>query len=199
MFELGILGGLSGFIVNTPLYPLEFLRCQLSVTQGPQKITASSIFKTVWKQEGVKGFYRGYWMHMAHVVPYVGINLAVLDKIQPIIKYEFDQSAEMSSKWVIIGGALAAILSQTILYPIDTLRRQIQINSPYSTLVSDEYKSKTTKELFLNIWNKKGFKGFFNGLPIAWLKSLPTVGVSIFLQKEFQAFLGKNKSKEDQY
>ncbi|CAG8532041.1 13553_t:CDS:2 [Acaulospora colombiana] len=70
-------------------------------------------------------------------------------------------------------GGIAGAVSQTVAYPFEVIRRRMQVYGAFdpSKFVGIWQTTKT-------IWNTSGFRGFFVGLSIGYLKVTPMVAVS---------------------
>ncbi|CAG8071646.1 unnamed protein product [Penicillium nalgiovense] len=80
-------------------------------------------------------------------------------------------------------GAVAGIVAQTISYPIDIIRRQIQVER-----VGDTESSilETARGIFLD----RGVRGFYVGLTIGYVKIAPMVATSFYVYNQMKRFLG---------
>ena len=83
--------------------------------------------------------------------------------------------------------ALSGAVAQTASYPLEVIRRLIQVSGSLGNNAS-EYQ--TTWGTAKSIWRKKGFKGFWVGLSVGYVKVVPMFGVSFyvyeFLKKQFR-------------
>ena len=70
------MGGSAGVIAVTITYPTDFVRrlMQVSGTPGHPKYSSMiDAFSTVYRKEGIKGWYRGYFACLLKVAPSVAI------------------------------------------------------------------------------------------------------------------------------
>lgn len=80
----------------------------------------------VYREEGgVRGLYRGCVPTSAGVAPYVAINFAAYEALRK--RFIDSETGEVSTLMKLSCGALAGSISQTITYPLDVLRRRMQV------------------------------------------------------------------------
>src|SRR6267154_1871026 len=82
-------------------------------------------------------------------------------------------------------GALSGALGQTVSYPFEVVRRRMQVGGltkPDRWLRWDE----TARA----IWAAKGWRGFFVGLSVGYLKIVPMTGVSFAVWQAGKRALG---------
>src|SRR5262249_18720308 len=70
-------------------------------------------------------------------------------------------------------GGLSGAIAQTVAYPLEIIRRRMQV---YGALNPTEYLG--IWQTIKTIWTTNGFRGFFVGLSIGYLKVTPMVAVS---------------------
>lgn len=69
-------------------------------------------------------------------------------------------------------GAVSGSLSAVITYPVDVIRRRMQIQSLHLNTMSD----KTVRQHMRYILKHEGMSGFYRGLSIELMKVVPMVG-----------------------
>ena len=81
-------------------------------------------------------------------------------------------------------GGLAGAISQTVSYPLEVTRRRMQV---YGAL--DPTKFVGVWQTIRTIWETNGFKGFFVGLSIGYLKVTPMVAISFTVYHRMKLLL----------
>jgi len=79
--------------------------------------------RDVSREGGARAFYRGLGPTLAAVVPFVAVQNAAID----LGKAATDDGAPPSYARLCAVGAGAGVLAQTVTYPLDVLRRRLQI------------------------------------------------------------------------
>ena len=85
----------------------------------------------------------------------------------------------------LFSGAVAGIVSQTSSYPLEVIRRRMQVGGA----VGDGHRlgfAETGRKIFL----ERGFRGFFVGLTIGYLKIIPMSATSFFVYERVKWSLG---------
>jgi solute carrier family 25 phosphate transporter 23/24/25/41 len=85
---------------------------------------------TVAREEGFLALYKGLWPSIAGIFPYIGIDFAVYETLRTHIPQgsTWRNSHNEPRKHVLLGcGAIAGAVGQTIAYPLDLVRRRLQV------------------------------------------------------------------------
>lgn len=79
----GSISTISGQLVS---YPLSLVRTRLQAQELPvdaaNQDTMTTIMKNIWKNEGIRGMYRGIMPNILKVVPAVSISYAVYENMK---------------------------------------------------------------------------------------------------------------------
>lgn len=169
--------------------------------------------------KGVANFYRGFLPTIYGMIPYAGVSFWTYDVMTQIMKTTFGKwallpagaeppkkagkkgraSKEHLKVWAqLTAGAIAGAVSQTVSYPLEVIRRNMQVaGSP--ELASAGTKDalgrhhpshyRTTWETAKHIYSLRGFRGFFVGLSIGYLKVTPMVAVSFAVYEQMKRVL----------
>ncbi|KAG0177423.1 hypothetical protein DFQ29_004837 [Apophysomyces sp. BC1021] len=178
-------GGLAGVVSVACTYPLDMVRTRLSIQSatlqgnsrnGGQHKKLPGIVPTMMQiyrtEGGWFGLYRGLWPTTLGVAPYVALNFQCYEGLKAyMIPPNSDQP---STTRKLICGALAGSIAQTITYPLDVLRRRMQVTG----MASMEYKYTGTWDAIRTMIQKEGVKSMYKGLIPNYLKVAPAIGVS---------------------
>jgi solute carrier family 25 (mitochondrial phosphate transporter), member 23/24/25/41 len=125
-------GGIAALVGNVVTYPLDLLRAKLTVSL-PEGLGAGSSGLQASCQEilaakGWRRFYVGIKPTLLAVVPFVAIQNTSIDLLRGAAEdYDFSPSP-LTLSFI---GAIAGMLAQGIVYPLDALRRRLQVQSLY--------------------------------------------------------------------
>ena len=147
----------------------------------------TAVVKQATPQYGLANFYRGFTPTMVGMLPYAGMSFLTHDTIgdwlrhPAIAQYTVLPSTSLSPKKAsttktprrtqlnapaeLTAGAIAGLVSQTASYPLEVIRRRMQVGGA----VGDGHRmgiAETAKKIFL----ERGWKGFFVGLTIGYIK-----------------------------
>ncbi|KAI9313556.1 mitochondrial carrier domain-containing protein [Dichotomocladium elegans] len=179
-------GGIAGVVSVACTYPLDMVRTRLSVlsatlegnmrgTGAPQKKLPGilPLMIHIYKNEGGwLGLYRGLWPTTLGVAPYVAINFQCYEGLKFLMIPE--GSDKPSSTRKLVCGAVAGCIAQTITYPLDVLRRRMQVTG----MATIDYKYKGTWDAIKTMVRNEGVRGLYKGMIPNYLKVAPAMGVS---------------------
>ncbi|KAL1291352.1 hypothetical protein HN51_059894 [Arachis hypogaea] len=124
---------------------------------------------SIWRTQGVKGLYAGYFSTLARDVPFAGLMVMFYEGLKDVTEYG-KQRLTSNSNWhvnnsfegLVLGG-LAGGLSAYLTTPLDVIKTRLQVQG--STLRYNGW-----LDAICNIWEKEGMKGMFRGsIPrISW-------------------------------
>ncbi|KAJ5122334.1 Mitochondrial carrier protein LEU5 [Penicillium atrosanguineum] len=172
-----------------------------STTVAAAESVSSTVNKAV-PRSGFANFYRGFGPTILGMVPYAGMSFLTHDTIGDWLRHpsvaqyttipdseskpkkgsrhpQLTATAELSS------GALAGLVSQTSSYPLEVVRRRMQVGGA----VGDGRRLglvETGKKIYL----ERGFRGFWVGLTIGYMKVVPMVATSFFVYERLKWSLG---------
>lgn len=158
-------GSLAGVTSQSATYPLDLARARMAVTSSGGLF---EVLLTVSTNEGFAALYRGYLATVLGVIPYAGVSFFTYDSLKHAFfdKFGYEQGPMVN---LALGG-VAGVLGQTSSYPLDVLRRRLQTSNtihkhPIVTTIS-------------HIYSTEGWRGFFKGLSMNWVKGPIAVGIS---------------------
>ncbi|KKA19243.1 hypothetical protein T310_6782 [Rasamsonia emersonii CBS 393.64] len=85
--------------------------------------------------------------------------------------------AQLTASAELFSGALAGLISQTSAYPLEVIRRRMQVGGA----VGDGHRLNMA-ETARKIWLEKGFRGFWVGLTIGYMKVVPMAATSFYVR-----------------
>lgn len=190
-------------------YPLDLARTKLayqvtsSCATGLDKSLRSQclqpayrgvtdVFAKVYRESGLRGLYRGVGPTLLGILPYAGLKFYIYEELKSHVPVEHQTSVVMK----LACGALAGLLGQTFTYPLDTVKRQMQVQSisvgqsHMSSLQLAEPKFRGTLEGLSTIIRTQGWKQMFSGLSINYLKIVPSVAIGFAVYDGMKSWLG---------
>ena len=168
---------LSSFSVRCFLYPLTLVRTRLQVQHQSAVYNGTfDAFRKILKLEGVRGFYRGFWVS----------SFQVVSGIAYVSTYEGVRHVLGSSQLVtdtkvraFLGGAAASVVGQTIIVPFDVISQHLMLMGQQTTSTDAKAKVSATNQLAIKtegrtkgqivgdvvraVYHKDGLRGFYRG------------------------------------
>jgi solute carrier family 25 (mitochondrial carrier protein), member 16 len=142
----------------------------------PRDSTTPASPKRLFQRYPILKFYRGFTVTMAGMVPYAGTSFLAWGFLRARF---LPPPAEGSGRQPytpvadLAFGAVAGALSQTASYPFEIIRRRMQVGG-----LTKPETWMTWRETVGEIWRKGGFRGFYVGLTIGFLKVVPMTAIS---------------------
>ena len=169
-------GALAACTATLVTYPLDIIRLRLSV--DPNMTTMTQVCKAIIKEEGAKAFFKGLPATCLSISPYSALNFCMFDLIKKAIP------GEETAQTVATASFIATMLASGTCYPLDTIRRQMQLKSSSYANVFDAGKA---------ILARDGVGGMFRGFVPNVIKNAPNKSVQL---TTFDMFKRKIKESE---
>ncbi|KAL0344465.1 UNVERIFIED_CONTAM: Vacuolar cation/proton exchanger 3 [Sesamum radiatum] len=167
--ELSVIGRLAagacaGMTSTLVTYPLDVLRLRLAVEPGYKTITEVAL--NMLREEGFASFYNGLGPSLIGIAPYIAVNFCVFDLVKKALPEKYQKRTETSIATALVSATVATVMC----YPLDTVRRQMQMKgSPYMTVL----------DAFPGIMARDGLVGLYRGFVPNALKTLPNSSIRL--------------------
>lgn len=196
-------GSFSGGTAVLFTYPLDLVRTKLAYqVVGSSKLNIKGIvhneqvykgisdcFWKTYKEAGTRGLYRGVAPSLYGIFPYSGLKFYFYEEMKRHVPEEHKNDITVK----MVCGSIAGLLGQTFTYPLDVVRRQMQVQR---LLAADNRDMKGTMESLVSIVEKQGWKQLFSGLSINYLKVVPSVAIG-FTVYDFMKLYLRVPSRDD--
>lgn len=167
-----IAGGVAGAASRTATAPLDRLKVVLQVQS-----TRACIFpavKSIWKEGGFLGFFRGNGINVLKVAPESAIKFYTFEMLKNVIGgTEGEKRGDVGTVGRLIAGGLAGAVAQTSIYPMDLVKTRLQ------TCVCEGGNVPTLWKLSRDIWIQEGPRAFYRGLLPSVLGMIPYAGIDL--------------------
>ncbi|KAF2428655.1 mitochondrial carrier [Tothia fuscella] len=146
---------------------------------------------------GLVNFYRGFTATLWGMIPYAGASFLVHDHMKDMLRHPSlaertalpptspTEPRQLKAWAQLTAGGVAGFVSQTVSYPLEVVRRRMQVGG----VVGDGHRL-SMREVSKLVWKERGFRGFFVGLGIGYVKVVPMVAVSFFVYERAKFWLG---------
>ncbi|KAH9731665.1 mitochondrial adenine nucleotide transporter ADNT1 [Citrus sinensis] len=198
-------GACAGIIAMSATYPMDMVRGRLTVQTEKSPYRYRGIFhalSTVLREEGPRALYRGWFPSVIGVVPYVGLNFAVYESLKVwLIKTKplgLAEDSELSVTTRLACGAAAGTVGQTVAYPLDVIRRRMQMvgwKEASSVVIGDgrnraplEYNGMI--DAFRKTVRHEGFGALYKGLVPNSVKVVPSISLAFVTYEVVKDILG---------
>lgn len=198
-------------------YPLELIRVRLAFEPHHSRTDHSSLLRTIRlvyhspaplprnsslpplpsatspppPRPSLTNFYRGVFPTLFGIIPYAGTSFLVWgflkhDLLPNYLSPSFRSHHRTSID--LLAGGLAGAIGQTAAYPLDIVRRRMQV-SPVLPGGATKLGFWRTAD---KVWKTAGWRGFYIGLSIGYLKVVPMNAVSFATWVSLKDVLGLN-------
>lgn len=178
--ESFVSGAVAGGVATAATYPFDLLRTRFAA-QGNDKIYTSllSSIRDIARQEGLTGFFRGCSAAVTQIVPYMGLFFATYETLR-VPMGQFDSLPFGSGDAV--AGMVASVLSKTGVFPLDLVRKRLQVQGPtrsrYVHTNIPEYHG--VLRTIVTILQAQGVRGLYRGLTVSLVKAAPASAVTMW-------------------
>lgn len=149
-------GAIAGFTSVVSTYPLDLVRSRISIASASMYVESGQsatvmdrvpgIMETACKvyteEGGLRGLYRGCLPTSLGVAPYVAFNFVFYESARTMLTKDDGTPPGPIAKLCL--GAWAGAVSQTLTYPLDVIRRRMQVSGMRDSKLGVQDKSTYT-------------------------------------------------------
>ncbi|KAJ9613387.1 coenzyme A transporter [Cladophialophora chaetospira] len=170
---------------------------------------AANVAHQAVPNSGLANFYRGFSPTLLGMLPYAGMSFLTHDTIGDLFRHpslapytilrststaaipptESNSRAykrsQLSAPAELASGAMAGLVSQTASYPLEVIRRRMQVGGA----IGDGHRL-SIAETARRIWLERGWRGFFVGLTIGYVKVIPMTATAFYVYERSKWLLG---------
>ncbi|GMH30578.1 hypothetical protein Nepgr_032421 [Nepenthes gracilis] len=172
-------GFLAGVTAASATYPLDLVRTRLAAQ------TNVIYYRGIWhalstisKEEGVFGLYKGLGATILSVGPNLAISFSVYETLRS--QWQLQRPHDSNLLVSLASGCLSGIASSTAIFPLDLVRRRMQLEG-----AGGQARVYTTGLFgtFSRIIRTEGWRGLYRGILPEYCKVVPSVGI-VFMTYE---------------
>ncbi|KAH9582110.1 Mitochondrial substrate/solute carrier [Trypanosoma melophagium] len=159
-------GSLAGATATACTYPFDLMRARLAFHSciHDQVPSYRIAYKTIVDTHGWRALYSGLVPTLVGIMPYAGCSFAVFETLKSHITRWRDLPSEKSITVHerMVAGGFAGLVAQSATYPLDIVRRRMQVSPGRYRGVFDALKT---------IYKEEGLaQGLYKGLQMNWIK-----------------------------
>ncbi|XP_004302699.1 PREDICTED: mitochondrial substrate carrier family protein B-like [Fragaria vesca subsp. vesca] len=180
-------GGMAGITAASATYPLDLVRTRLSAQKNVVYYRGiGHAFHTICREERFLGLYKGLGATLLGVGPSIAISFSVYEALR-----SFWQSERPNDSTVMVSlacGSLSGIASSTATFPLDLVRRRMQLEGAggrarvYNTGIVGTFR---------HIIRNEGLRGLYRGILPEYYKVVPSVGIVFMTYETLKMFLSR--------
>jgi len=147
-------GAFAGMFSTVATYPLDTLRLRMAV--DPAAVTFGGAVRGILRDGGAPAFYRGVGTALCGIAPYMALELGAFDSLPQQVP-------------AFARGFAAALIATSVCYPLDTVRRQMQM-ARAGTSAGAVLRAALASE---------GYRGLYRGFLPNAVKNLPNKAIRL--------------------
>ena len=154
--------------------------------------------RTIAAEEGLVALWRGWLPSVIGVVPYVGLNFAVYETLKDALLQFKDLRDERQLGVVerLACGAAAGTTGQTVAYPLDVVRRRMQMsgwdgaNALHGDGRGHAVRYSGMSDCFRRTVREEGVRALFKGLWPNYIKVVPSIAIAFVSYEQLKEAMG---------
>lgn len=166
-----------GLISNFTALPFDVVKTRIQGAQGTSNIV-NGITKHIWKNEGLLGFYRGFWQTGQRVCTISAIQLPVYFETQQRLR-AYEDKLNLGIRTT-LASLLTTIIVTSVVYPIDLCKTQIQNHVGLE---------QSTIKIIREITYRRGFWGLYQGWSVGLARALPNFWLTTIFFENIKKFM----------
>ena len=187
-FTRFVAGYITMVCVTLVTHPLDTLRVRLSVSPSKTDLTTSA--RAIYRADGIRGFYMGFGATLLGAGPRGAIGFAIFETAKPVASEYLGEERQALSKFLC--GYVAGVCAETVVYPLDTVRRRQQALGSQSPITG-----LNALAALRYIAQREGFSGLFKGIALNLIKNPAAVAVSFAVNDFVKESLGYGQNGRD--
>ena len=177
----GSLGGVTAVVLT---YPLDLVRATMATGSSTHSGMGEALV-SIYRERGLLALYSGVTATCVGVAPYAGLKFLSYEALKGAMSTMCGMREEELKPSMRLGsGLLAGMAAQTVVYPLDVVRRRMQTAS--TVLYTSTFNALST------IARQEGVRnGLYRGLALNYLKTMPNVAIYMSLYDILKGSLRK--------
>jgi solute carrier family 25 thiamine pyrophosphate transporter 19 len=183
-------GGSAGVCATVATYPFDICRTVFAARGIPMQSSFGepapftppkslySFAESLYRQKGLSAFYAGCGPAIIQIIPYMGLNFAIYDRLT-----QGDRRVGQSG----FAGSIAGSVSKIIVYPMDTIKKRMQAQAVFGPNGGTYYDG--IVDCLVKMWQKEGYISFYRGIVPSVLKTGIASGLSFSIYRWTKNFL----------
>lgn len=164
-------GAGAGAISTLATYPLDVIRARMAVTATAVTPTITETIRQLVSggRGSMRPFFQGLTPTLLGIVPYSGTTWLCYETLKDYTDL-FPGGGSSSTTNKVLCGMVAGLVGQSVTYPLDVIRRRMQVNREGTMLV-----------VIKRSFRLGGTRTLFKGLSLSWFKGpLATMSLNTF-------------------
>ena len=165
----------AGAISTVATYPFDLFRTRLAANLQKELVSMTSLARKICMDRGLRGLFQGLLPAVLSTSLTAGIMF-----------WTYEVANNLGHKYTIsfpfkegIFGFIAGVTAKGILFPLDTLRKRVQMSR--NMMPGDKIMSGGIMRTAGTLLKNEGILGFYKGFTLSVFKTGPTSAISLFM------------------
>jgi len=182
-------GGIAGVASRTITSPLDVVKILAQVGTKETKGGFFQSFANIYKNEGIKAFWKGNFIACIRLFPYNAVQFASFNQMK--VWWTDPVSGKLSATSAGIAGSVGGITATIVTYPTDMIKTRLTASH------ADKSKAKYHGiiDAFVTVAKEEGFLAFYKGLSTSVIGVVPFAGGTFMAYEILDKAWGKPKDK----
>lgn len=205
-------GGVAGAVSRTATAPLDRLKVYLiaqievkdeavragqkasplrAISRGLHKLAIAS--KELWQAGGVRSLFAGNGLNVIKIMPESAIKFGAYEASKRAFAQLEGHNDPKSIQPIsqLLSGGIGGMVSQSFVYPIDTLKFRMQCETVEGGLRGNKLIVATLRKM----WQTSGVFAFFRGLPLGLMGTFPYAAIDLSTFEYLKSYLIARKAR----
>jgi len=180
-FVCGGLGGCAGTVAS---FPLDVVRTRFVAQNRAVYTSTSQAVRQLYREGGLAAYYKGLAPAALATAPQAGLQFAFYSMLTELLDNLVTRTdQQLGDRITVLGslscGGLAGMGSKAILYPLDVVKKRLQVSGweqgRAGLGMTPTYTS--MRNCFKQIWLKEGWSALYKGFTPALIKAVSTTSL----------------------
>lgn len=159
----------AGIVGQVCTYPLDVVRARMTLNPGGY-LGVIDCARSLLRARGPRGMYAGFGPTVVSVAPFFATQMVTADALKEELA---EHDVEVTALVMLAVGAVAGAAAQTVVYPLDLIRRRMQVGDGHLSF------RQTARRAMAD----RGLQGLFQGIGPTYAKVVPAVAVAMSCSK----------------
>ncbi|KAG9478445.1 hypothetical protein GDO78_013460 [Eleutherodactylus coqui] len=153
-------GGLAGVLSRSATAPLDVVKILTQVGTFHSKQGFLNAFPVLYRQEGLKAFWKGNLTACVRLFPYSAVQLTAYHKLTVMFMDDLGQIRQWQA---IVAGSVAGMLAAVVIYPTDVVKTRLIVQNS----MAPTYRGLV--HTLCCVYYQEGFRSLYRGVSLSIL------------------------------
>jgi len=163
-------------VLTNPIWVVKTRMLSTSATQQGAYSGMWNGLRSIWKTEGIRGFFHGLTASLAGV-SHGALYFLAYERLK-LWRKEARPDGHLTNFDTILTSSLSKVFAGGLTYPHQLVRARMQTYNPTATVVTGRL---GVTGVIRNVWRQEGFLGFYKGLGPNLLRVVPSTCVTFLV------------------